>query len=154
VSKGCWGGGRRERRATTQGGREMKKDRGIVVHLAETRPTDMLAQRARISKLKDRARFPHYPYYYYYYYHYYTTRSYIHTRIHTALHGNMSLQDLAEVDFCSAPPYSSANDPVNLVAFVGMNDCSGTCTQILEGECGLRAKAEGWVNSRNVDSNA
>jgi hypothetical protein len=55
------------------------------------------------------------------------SRIYIHTHTHTALHGNMSLKDLAEVDFCYAPPYSSANDPLNLVAFVGMNDCSGTC---------------------------
>ena len=54
----------------------------------------------------------------------------------------MSLQDLAEVDFCYAPPYSSANDPVNLIAFVGMNDCSGTCTQILKGEYGLRRLKE------------
>ena len=62
-----------------------------------------------------------------------TTCSYTHTYIHAALHGHMSLQDLAEVDFCYAPPYSSANDPINLVAFVGMNDCSGRCTRILEG---------------------
>jgi rhodanese-related sulfurtransferase len=34
----------------------------------------------------------------------------------------MSLHDLAELDLAYAPPYSSANDPVNLAAFVGLND--------------------------------
>ena len=43
----------------------------------------------------------------------------------TALHGEMSLQDLAELDLAYAPPYSSANDPINLAAFVGQNDLSG-----------------------------
>lgn len=43
----------------------------------------------------------------------------------TALHGRMTLADLAELDLAYAPPYSSANDPVNLAAFVGENDRSG-----------------------------
>jgi NADPH-dependent 2,4-dienoyl-CoA reductase/sulfur reductase-like enzyme/rhodanese-related sulfurtransferase len=43
----------------------------------------------------------------------------------TALHGKMTLHDLAELDLAYAPPYSSANDPVNLVAFIGENDLSG-----------------------------
>ncbi|HVO20420.1 MAG TPA: FAD-dependent oxidoreductase [Anaeromyxobacter sp.] len=43
----------------------------------------------------------------------------------TALHGRMTLADLAELDLAYAPPYSSANDPVNLAAFVGLNDLSG-----------------------------
>jgi len=42
-----------------------------------------------------------------------------------ALHGRMTLQDLAEIDLAYAPPYSSANDPINLAAFVGLNDMSG-----------------------------
>ena len=42
-----------------------------------------------------------------------------------ALQGGMGLDDLAEVDLAYAPPYSSANDPVNLAAFVGQNDLSG-----------------------------
>lgn len=42
-----------------------------------------------------------------------------------ALHGRMTLHDLAEVDLAYAPPYSSANDPINLVAFIGENDLSG-----------------------------
>lgn len=43
----------------------------------------------------------------------------------TALQGKLTLHDLAEIDLAYAPPYSSANDPVNLVAFVGLNDVSG-----------------------------
>ncbi len=43
----------------------------------------------------------------------------------TALHGEMSLDDLAELDLAYAPPFSSANDPVNVAAFVAQNDVSG-----------------------------
>ena len=43
----------------------------------------------------------------------------------TALHGKMTVHDLAELDLAYAPPYSSANDPVNLAAFVAENDLSG-----------------------------
>ena len=43
----------------------------------------------------------------------------------TALSGQMTLEDLAELDLAYAPPYSSANDPVNLAAFVAQNDVSG-----------------------------
>jgi rhodanese-related sulfurtransferase len=42
-----------------------------------------------------------------------------------ALQGKARLEDLAEVDLAYAPPYSSANDPVNLAAFVGLNDLTG-----------------------------
>jgi NADPH-dependent 2,4-dienoyl-CoA reductase/sulfur reductase-like enzyme/rhodanese-related sulfurtransferase len=42
-----------------------------------------------------------------------------------ALQGRMTLHDLAEVDLAYAPPYSSANDPLNIAAFVGLNDISG-----------------------------
>ncbi len=34
--------------------------------------------------------------------------------------GKLTLHDLAELDLAYAPPYSSANDPVNLAAFVGL----------------------------------
>ncbi len=43
----------------------------------------------------------------------------------TALHGRMTLEDVAELDLAYAPPYSSANDPVNIAAFAGLNDLSG-----------------------------
>ena len=42
-----------------------------------------------------------------------------------ALQGRMTLDDLAEVDLAYAPPYSSANDPLNVAGFVGQNDRSG-----------------------------
>jgi NADPH-dependent 2,4-dienoyl-CoA reductase/sulfur reductase-like enzyme/rhodanese-related sulfurtransferase len=42
-----------------------------------------------------------------------------------ALQGKLTLHDLAEVDLAYAPPFSSANDPLNLAAFVGLNDVSG-----------------------------
>jgi NADPH-dependent 2,4-dienoyl-CoA reductase/sulfur reductase-like enzyme/rhodanese-related sulfurtransferase len=43
----------------------------------------------------------------------------------TALVGKLTLDDLAELDLAYAPPYSTANDPVNLAAFIGLNDVSG-----------------------------
>jgi rhodanese-related sulfurtransferase len=43
----------------------------------------------------------------------------------TALQGKLTLHDLAELDLAYAPPYSSANDPLNLAAFVGLNDLTG-----------------------------
>jgi NADPH-dependent 2,4-dienoyl-CoA reductase/sulfur reductase-like enzyme/rhodanese-related sulfurtransferase len=43
----------------------------------------------------------------------------------TALHGGMTVHDLAALDLAYAPPYSSANDPVNLAAFIAENDLSG-----------------------------
>ena len=43
----------------------------------------------------------------------------------TALAGKLTLHELAELDLAYAPPYSTANDPVNLAAFIGLNDLSG-----------------------------
>jgi len=40
----------------------------------------------------------------------------------TALQGKMTLEDLSEIDLAYAPPFNGANDPVNLAAFVGLND--------------------------------
>jgi rhodanese-related sulfurtransferase len=42
----------------------------------------------------------------------------------TALHGKLTVHDLAELDLAYAPPYSSANDPVNLAGFIAENDLS------------------------------
>lgn len=39
----------------------------------------------------------------------------------TALHGKMTLEDLSELDLTYAPPYNSANDPINIAAFIGLN---------------------------------
>jgi NADPH-dependent 2,4-dienoyl-CoA reductase/sulfur reductase-like enzyme/rhodanese-related sulfurtransferase len=43
----------------------------------------------------------------------------------TALQGNLGVDDLAELDLAYAPPFSSANDPVNVAAFAAQNDLSG-----------------------------
>ena len=51
-----------------------------------------------------------------------------------ALQGGLTLQDLAEMDLTYAPPYSSANDPVNVAAFVGLNDLTGFSPLITAGE--------------------
>jgi NADPH-dependent 2,4-dienoyl-CoA reductase/sulfur reductase-like enzyme/rhodanese-related sulfurtransferase len=56
----------------------------------------------------------------------------------TALQGKMTLADLAELDLAYAPPYSSANDPVNLAAFVAQNDVSGFSPVVTAGQ--LRAE--------------
>ncbi|MGA2548497.1 MAG: FAD-dependent oxidoreductase [Rectinemataceae bacterium] len=55
----------------------------------------------------------------------------------TALHGKMTLDDIAELDLAYAPPFSSANDPVNVAAFVAQNDVSGYSP--LETAAGLKA---------------
>jgi NADPH-dependent 2,4-dienoyl-CoA reductase/sulfur reductase-like enzyme/rhodanese-related sulfurtransferase len=51
-----------------------------------------------------------------------------------ALQGRLTLHDLAEVDFAYAPPYGSANDPLNIAAFVGENDLSGYSPLVSAGE--------------------
>lgn len=52
----------------------------------------------------------------------------------TALRGGLTLHDLAAVDLSYAPPFSSANDPVNVAAFVGLNDVSGYSPTITASE--------------------
>ncbi|MBL0219516.1 MAG: hypothetical protein IPQ07_37315 [Myxococcales bacterium] len=66
--------------------------------------------------------------------------------------GKLTLHDLAELDLAYAPPYSSANDPVNLVAFVGLNDISGDSPLVTAGTAeGQRlASAEAAVRTRRT----
>ncbi len=45
--------------------------------------------------------------------------------IATAIAGGLTVHDLAELDLSYAPPYDSANDPVNMAAFAAENDLSG-----------------------------
>ena len=45
--------------------------------------------------------------------------------IATAIVGWLTIYDLASLDLSYAPPYSSANDPVNMAAFQAMNHHSG-----------------------------
>lgn len=52
----------------------------------------------------------------------------------TALVGKLTVHDLAELDLAYAPPYSSANDPINLAAFVAENDLSGFAPLITAAE--------------------
>jgi NADPH-dependent 2,4-dienoyl-CoA reductase/sulfur reductase-like enzyme/rhodanese-related sulfurtransferase len=59
----------------------------------------------------------------------------------TALQARMTLDDLAELDLAYAPPYSAANDPVNLAAMVGQNDRSGFSPLVTPAE--LRAACAG-----------
>lgn len=42
-----------------------------------------------------------------------------------ALQGKLTLSELAEVDLAYAPPYGTANDSINIAAFVAQNDLSG-----------------------------
>lgn len=63
----------------------------------------------------------------------------------TALAGRLTLKEVAELDLAYAPPFSSANDPVNVAAFVGLNDLSGfspVCTAS-EARSRITASAEG-----------
>jgi pyruvate/2-oxoglutarate dehydrogenase complex dihydrolipoamide dehydrogenase (E3) component/rhodanese-related sulfurtransferase len=45
--------------------------------------------------------------------------------IATAISGNLTVEDLESLDLAYAPPYSSANDPVNTLGFVAMNHVRG-----------------------------
>jgi len=42
-----------------------------------------------------------------------------------ALQAGMTVEDVAELDFAYAPPYGSANDPLNMVAFAASNARAG-----------------------------
>ncbi len=48
----------------------------------------------------------------------------------TAIHANMTADDLAELDLCYAPPYSSAKDPVNMAGFMIQNILEGRVDQV------------------------
>lgn len=45
--------------------------------------------------------------------------------IATAIVGGLHIEDLEELDLCYAPPFSSANDPVNMASFVSSNHKAG-----------------------------
>lgn len=42
-----------------------------------------------------------------------------------ALAGGLTVDDLADLDLAYAPPYNSANDPLNMAAYAAQNDLSG-----------------------------
>ncbi len=60
-----------------------------------------------------------------------------------ALQGELTLHDLAELDLAYAPPYSSANDPVNIAAFAGINDVTGFAPLVTAAELKVLLAAKG-----------
>lgn len=50
--------------------------------------------------------------------------------IATAIHQNMTVFDLQELELAYAPPFSSAKDPVNMVGYVAGNIVEGFCKPI------------------------
>ena len=50
--------------------------------------------------------------------------------IATAIKGNMTVDDLTEIEHAYAPPYSSAKDPVNMVGFIAQNVLDGLVRSI------------------------
>ena len=59
--------------------------------------------------------------------------------IATAIKGNMTVDDLTEIEHAYAPPYSSAKDPVNMAGFTAQN--------VLEG----LVKTVKWTDIENTD---
>jgi len=57
----------------------------------------------------------------------------------TALAARMKLSDLAELDLSYAPPYSSANDPIQMATFAAENDLSGYSPFVSPQEAALAA---------------
>jgi NADPH-dependent 2,4-dienoyl-CoA reductase/sulfur reductase-like enzyme/rhodanese-related sulfurtransferase len=57
----------------------------------------------------------------------------------TALAAGMKVSDLARLDLAYAPPYSSANDPINMAAFAAENDMTGYSRNISPAEALSRA---------------
>lgn len=60
----------------------------------------------------------------------------------TAIAGGLTLSEIAELDLAYAPPYSSANDPVNLAAFVAENDVTGYAPLMTASELGRALASE------------
>lgn len=50
--------------------------------------------------------------------------------IATAIHGGMSVDDLAELELAYAPPFGSAKDPVNIAGYVASNLLDGSLESI------------------------
>ncbi len=61
----------------------------------------------------------------------------------TALAAKMKLQDLAELDLSYAPPYSSANDPLQMAAFAATNDLEGFSPFVAPAEAAAIAAGHG-----------
>jgi rhodanese-related sulfurtransferase len=53
--------------------------------------------------------------------------------ISTAMQGNLTVEDLANLELCYAPPLGSAKDPVNMAGMVAQNIVEGLVTQVGSG---------------------
>lgn len=69
--------------------------------------------------------------------------------IATAIVGWLTIYDLAGLDLSYAPPYSSANDPVNFAAFQAMNHHSGLAPVITPAELKSRRGEFTLIDVRN-----
>ncbi len=65
--------------------------------------------------------------------------------ISTALAGGLTVDDAAELDLAYAPPFSSANDPVNVAAFVAQNRLRNTAKAVTADEVTGAAIADGTL---------
>ncbi len=69
-----------------------------------------------------------------------------------ALHGNMSVFDLEELELAYAPPYSSAKDPVNIAGYVAANLLKGDMDAVCWDEiCECDPNTEVLLDLRNSD---
>ncbi len=59
----------------------------------------------------------------------------------TAIAAGMTVSDLAELDLAYAPPFGSANDPINMAAFVAENKMNGFSPSVTAGELDTFIKA-------------
>lgn len=58
--------------------------------------------------------------------------------IATAIHGNMTVEDLEGLDLAYAPPYSSAKDPVVMAGFVAANQWRGEIAAVTSSDVARR----------------
>ncbi len=72
--------------------------------------------------------------------------------ISTAIHGNMTVYDLEELELAYAPPYSSAKDPVNIAGFVAANILKGDVKNINWNEMiDMDPETDVLIDLRNAD---
>lgn len=70
----------------------------------------------------------------------------------TAIHGNMTVMDLEELELAYAPPYSSAKDPVNMSGFVASNVLKGDVSIVHWHEfVSLRQNGAEFIDLRSKD---
>lgn len=69
--------------------------------------------------------------------------------IATAIKGKLTISDLADLELCYAPPYSSAKDPVNMAGYVASNVLDGSIDTIQWNEVDtLTNKSEVFLDVR------